>query len=469
MTHSSTQQSLPQAANGNLPHARQVIVFSRYPEAGRTKTRLIASLGADRAAQLQQALSRYTFERTRDFCVSADGHGWQVRFAGGSAEKMAAMFGQSAEHYQPQVGTDLGQRLQHATRSAFDRGASRVVVIGTDCPAVEPATLASAMDKLSKCDVVLGPAVDGGYYLVGMREFQPQLFADIAWGSDRVLDQTVAAAKRAGCRVGMLGMLADVDQPEDLVHCRRLLGTTDDVLPEVKPRHWSIVIPTLNEQTNLPDTLDRIPQSPHVEVIIADAGSTDATVKIAEERGATVVQAGRGRGRQMNAGAALTCGQWLMFLHADTLLPKGFLAAAEEVLARGAAAGGFELQIDGDGFPLRWIERGVRWRSRFFQQPYGDQALFMAAVRFFEVGGFPNWPLMEDVELVRRLRRLGRIEILKNPVVTSARRWRELGIARTTAINQLCRLGLAAGVSPERLAKIYRHAARRRSSKHGSR
>ena len=468
LADSAGRQSERQTADRAGPASDRVIVFSKYPEPGYAKTRLIPCLGQGRAAKLQQHLSHHTFEVAREFCAGTGDRCWHVRFAGGSAEKMAAMFGDVVGRFLPQEGEGLGQRLQHATQAAFQDGVSKLLVIGTDCPAMSKDVLGRAFKKLSASDIVLGPALDGGYYLIGMRAPKPLLFENIAWGSDSVLKQTIAAAKRAKCNVVLLDPLADVDHPEDLIHCRKWLGSTGGVLPKIQPRHWSIVIPTLNEQAKLPATLARIPKSSEVQVVVADGGSEDDTVELARRWGAMVVQASPGRGRQMNAGAAVARGQRLMFLHADTRMPEGFLPAAEKVIESEAIAGCFELKIDGRETPLRWIERAVGWRSRHLQQPYGDQALFLAADDFFQIGGFPNWPLMEDIEIARRLRQLGRIEVVGLPAITSARRWQELGIARVTAINQLCRIGFAAGVSPERLAKFYRQAVRRSKETSGN-
>jgi rSAM/selenodomain-associated transferase 2 len=163
----------------------------------------------------------------------------------------------------------------------------------------------------------------------------------------------------------------------------------------------------------------------------------------------------------MNAGAAAATGDTLLFLHADTRLPDGFEQQVTRLLAEpGVSAGAFELRIEAERWSLRIIERVVRWRSRALHMPYGDQALFMTREIFQRAGGFPPLPAMEDFELVRRLRRLGRVEIAPAAVSTSPRRWITRGSWRTTLLNQLCILAHTLGVSPDRIARWRRPRGR---------
>jgi rSAM/selenodomain-associated transferase 2 len=163
----------------------------------------------------------------------------------------------------------------------------------------------------------------------------------------------------------------------------------------------------------------------------------------------------------MNAGAQVASGAILLFLHADTRLPGRFGDAVRGVLdQRQVVAGAFRLRIDGPGRALRLIEWGANFRSRYFQMPYGDQALFLAAETFRAIGGFPHSPIMDDFELVRRLRRIGRIAILPYPATTSARRWQALGPWRATWINQKVIAGHYLGVPPDRLAQWFRAGRR---------
>jgi rSAM/selenodomain-associated transferase 2 len=196
-------------------------------------------------------------------------------------------------------------------------------------------------------------------------------------------------------------------------------------------------------------------------VIVADGGSTDDTCDVALARGVRVVVADGGRGVQLNQGAALARGEILLFLHADTQLPPQAEAWVRSALAQpGVVAGAFDLAIDGSGWGLRWVEWGVKWRSRWLHLPYGDQAIFLSADRFRQMGGFAPLPIMEDFDLVRRLNRQGHLAIVPVPVVTSSRRWERLGVWRTTLANQGMVLGYLLGRDGQQLADWYRHLGR---------
>jgi rSAM/selenodomain-associated transferase 2 len=221
----------------------------------------------------------------------------------------------------------------------------------------------------------------------------------------------------------------------------------------------SIVIPTLNEASNLPQVLDRISVTASLEVIVVDGGSTDDTLAIAAAWGArTVTSTTLGRSHQMNQGAGLAKGSVLLFLHADTRLPHGFEPIIHQTLAQpDVVAGAFQLAIDSPQRALRWVEWGVNLRSRRFHMPYGDQAIFIKANVFHSLGGFPELPMMEDFELIRQLKSLGKIVIAPATVSTSDRRWRSLGIFRTTLANQVMIAAYLIGVDPHKLARWYRH------------
>ncbi|MEA5566887.1 TIGR04283 family arsenosugar biosynthesis glycosyltransferase [Anabaena sp. UHCC 0399] len=219
----------------------------------------------------------------------------------------------------------------------------------------------------------------------------------------------------------------------------------------------SIIIPTLNEAANIKQAIFTTQSSKNIEIIVVDAVSEDDTVAIANALGVKVISSIPGRAAQMNLGAAVASGEILLFLHADTRLPMGFDEMIRTALQQpGVVAGAFTLQIDAPVFALRLVEWGVKWRSHFWQMPYGDQAIFMTKSVFQEIGCFPEMPIMEDFELIRRLQRIGKIFILSVPVITSSRRWLQKGLLKTTLINQIVVIGYLLGVAPERLRKLYR-------------
>jgi rSAM/selenodomain-associated transferase 2 len=224
----------------------------------------------------------------------------------------------------------------------------------------------------------------------------------------------------------------------------------------------SIIMPVLNESANLQRAIDSTQPSDNIEVIVVDGGSSDDTCQVAAARGVQVIASPAGRSRQMNLGAATATGDILLFLHGDSRLPLGFDRLIRQMMSgkEEPIAGAFRLGIDAPQASLRWVEQGVWWRSQVCQMPYGDQGIFLKAKVFNEIGGFPDLPIMEDFELIRRLRQWGKISIIKQPVMTSARRWLQKGIFKTTLINQLMVLGYLSGVSPTRLMELYRRKKR---------
>ena len=218
----------------------------------------------------------------------------------------------------------------------------------------------------------------------------------------------------------------------------------------------SVIIPTLNEEDNLDRLLSRLGGRPDLEIIVVDGGSTDRTLDAARRHGVRVVRTDPGRGEQLSRGVAEASGETLLFLHADTRLPDDFAARIRTILALpNTAAGAFRLQIDAPGAGYRCIEWGANLRSRLLKMPYGDQAIFVPAGVLRRAGGVPRQPILEDVTLIRRLKRCGKIRIAPIAVVTSARRWQRLGLVRTTLRNQLMLLGAACGVSPKVLHRFY--------------
>jgi rSAM/selenodomain-associated transferase 2 len=217
-------------------------------------------------------------------------------------------------------------------------------------------------------------------------------------------------------------------------------------------------MPTLDEAGKVTGALESTRGGSAVtERIVVDGGSRDDTVARAAAWGARVIFSPPGRAVQMNAGARAARGNALLFLHADTRLPHGFEDHVKRILSgRDTVAGAFLLAIDGGFSGFRVIERLANLRSRHLGIPYGDQGIFLRADRFRELGGFPEIPVMEDFELMRRLRRLGRVETAPAAAVSSSRRYRERGFLWTTILNQMVIAGYLVGVPLQRLAAWYR-------------
>lgn len=221
----------------------------------------------------------------------------------------------------------------------------------------------------------------------------------------------------------------------------------------------SVLILALNEENQVADAVFSA-SAPGVEVVVVDGGSTDATCERAEAAGARVVDLGgseAGRARQMAAGVQNSRGEIVLFLHADTRLPAGFDSEIEKVLCDSSTVGGaFGFRFDQRGAALRFVELGVRLRVAVFGMPYGDQALFVRRSVLDEIGGVPQAPIMEDLDLVRAMRRRGRLAQIGLPVVTSARRYLRRGVFRTMFRNWFVASGWVLGIDRDRLARWYR-------------
>ena len=413
------------------PACERLIIFARHPTPGRAKTRLIPLLGPKGAALLHQQLVRITAHTARRL-RSRRSVDIELRYTGAAQRDMERLFGKDLL-YQEQAPGDLGQRLQLAARDAIGHGFHKVVLVGTDCPLLDAPRLEQAFQALDQHDVVLGPALDGGYYLLGVKADHPALFTDIPWGGPEVLARTLDAVAQLRLSHALLPALPDVDLPEDL----RTWASARLTPPEARPG-LSVIIPARNEQDHLAATLASVLTASDLQVIVVDGQSDDRTPDIARAFSLDLIQSAPSRGRQLNLGASLARAPRLLFLHADTHLPHGFAGVVDRTLAQpGVAAGAFELRIDARGLFPREIEHAVSLRSRLLGQPYGDQAIFMSRDTYLACEGFPDLPRMEDFAMLPRLKALGRIRIASDFVMTSARRWQSRGWLRTTLHHQL--------------------------------
>jgi rSAM/selenodomain-associated transferase 2 len=218
----------------------------------------------------------------------------------------------------------------------------------------------------------------------------------------------------------------------------------------------SIIVPVLNEAAAIAAALAPLQGARRdgAELVVVDGGSHDGTLAVAEPFADRVLSAPRGRAAQMNAGARASRCASLLFLHADTVLPPGALAAAEAALQR-APWGRFDVAIEGSDPLLAVVGFGMNLRSRLTGIATGDQAIFVRRAAYEAAGGFPEIPLMEDVAFSRTLRRFARPACLRERVLTSGRRWQRYGVLRTILLMWRLRLEYALGADPHRLARRY--------------
>jgi rSAM/selenodomain-associated transferase 2 len=470
--------------------APAVLVMARAPEPGRVKTRLQPDFSPEECAEIQRVLVR----RTARWAVAVAGVAGDVGAAaggeagpasGGPARGGPASGGPSAAYVAhhppqgwgelrglvppgveaiPQRGDHLGERLTNAVAEVFDRippdETRPLLVVGVDTK-LTPQHAADALDRLDAgADVVFGPALDGGYYLVAMKRPQPAVFGlpPEGWGGPDVLARSLAAAHAAGLSTALLRPERDLDTPADALALTE--GDSDPELAALLRRspRVSVVIPTRNEATALPQTLDHLARLPgRFEVTVVDGGSEDHTRQIAANHPLEpqVLHRQGGRAAQLNEGARASTGDPIVFLHADTRLPQ---TAYESLTTTPAAGGNFAIRFDGNDLFSRVLGAWYRVQRRLGVY-YGDSAIWLTRDTFERLGGFDtSLPIMDDYELVRRLERHHTTTCLPGPATTSARRWRALGVPRTVLSWLVIRWLYLAGVPPERLARLYRSA-----------
>lgn len=222
----------------------------------------------------------------------------------------------------------------------------------------------------------------------------------------------------------------------------------------------SIIVPVLNEVATIAVQLAALQplRAAGVEIVLVDGGSSDGTAGLARPLADRLIVAPRGRAVQMNAGARASRGELLLFLHADTILPVAADALVARAIEGGAQWGRFDVRIDGTHPLLRVVERLMNWRSWLTGIATGDQAMFVRRDVFERVGGFPEIPLMEDIAFSRRLRQIAPPDCLREPVITSGRRWEKHGVLRTILLMWRLRAAYFFGADPQQLAIAYGYA-----------
>jgi rSAM/selenodomain-associated transferase 2 len=219
---------------------------------------------------------------------------------------------------------------------------------------------------------------------------------------------------------------------------------------------FSIIIPTLNESSNLRYALDHLLGSieylSEVEIIISDGGSGDDTIKLATHYPVNLIHAEKGRASQMNAGVEHSIGDWLVFLHADTRLPDNWMELIE---TSEKPWGRFDIRLSGSHWMLRIIEKAINLRSRKTSIATGDQALFFRRDFFKQLGGFPDIPLMEDIAITSQARKRSEPCCIRQVAITSSRRWEQKGILRTMLLMWVLRFAYWLGIKPDTLHRFY--------------
>lgn len=421
-----------------------VMAFLKAPRLNLVKTRLAGEIGAERALDVYRGMvERQLRQIPRGWTV-------EIHFSPENAqEEMKSWLG-SNYSYVAQTGEDFGARLKNGFANAFANGRTHVLAIPGDCPELDTATLFEVMTRLHRADLVLGPANDGGLYLVALRRAAGELFERIPWGTPNVLSLVLARAKISGISRELLAPKDDIDDA-GTYH-----GYLQRIVNESSGERIGIVISALNHAATIGPVIDAARQSfLYSPLVVVDGDSADDTAKIAAARGAQVVSAARSRGRQRRIGAtAVAAADWLLFLHADCVLPGNAQALVAEFIEQPRAQiATFRLQFDSPNPFLRtcaWFTRLSTPWTRF-----GNQGILIRRAFYEALGGFPDWALFEDVELLRRARAVTPIHVLRGVMTTAAHRFHERGSVRALWLNARLLARWRTGSSANELAERY--------------
>ncbi|MDO4841145.1 MAG: TIGR04283 family arsenosugar biosynthesis glycosyltransferase [Phoenicibacter congonensis] len=461
-----------------------IILFTRIPVAGKTKTRLMPflkpgecvnlhfSFMADEIAQICKSADRLEVCYLEDESVTDDDCD---DFRSFLMEEVSIPFCTFAQR-----GNDVFERMSLAFRDSFKlqnngRQAKRLL-IGCDLPFINEITLDRAFEDLDDSDVVFGPSDDGGYYLVGMSDYEPSIFHVSGDGASDVLSKTLLRCKQAFLNVSFGQVLADVDTPEDLYNLwlqRETLpedSLTRSFLDTIDPSRFelaglcgetvSVIVPVYNEMSTIETFIENLADiAKQAEIIFADGGSTDGTAEFIEKhlpKNAKLLRTEKGRAVQMNEAAKAAKGDYLMFLHADCVPPKNLVSEVRKTLHK-TNWGCFGVKFD-DKDPLMLICQIIS-NNRIHDRKvvFGDQGIFIKRELFFEIGGFPELPIMEDYQLSLTLKDKGeKIGVAKGLIETSSRRYHEGGkLSVMWKMNRL-RKAYRDGVPIEEISNAYK-------------
>jgi uncharacterized protein len=435
------------------PPKRALILFMRYPETGCVKSRLAAAIGTEEAARVYEKLIRRTLGVAADFKRDRPEVDIFIFFTPPDKVLQIEDAYPGPWSFVSQQGSHLGERMEGAIRQVMDRGHSDVLLVGTDLADLEPVDFTDAFQAVENGHTALGPAADGGFYLIGLRQPCPAVFQPESWGTKEIFARTERLLLNSGFKPKCMKERRDIDRAEDLPFVRRKPWFSESL---------SIVIPTLGSIGRLEPFLQNLQQQiwPDDEIILVQAERSEQQTDHFDSKQVmpqiVSVQAPQGRGLQLNKGVRTAQGSLLFFLHDDSSPPPNFAYSIRKICEESAMSlGCFHLVFSPSNPLLNGIARWANFRTRIFDLPYGDQGLFCRRDVYGKVGGFRKPYLMEDVDFVRRCRRLGQLMFLPDRIVTSSEGYIHMGILRASLRNHLTMLLYHLGVDDRRLYRFY--------------
>jgi len=435
-----------------------IIIFTRVPIPGQTKTRFMPHLRPEECAALHKCFLKDIYTE----CRKAGRDLYVFYTPEGKEEVLHPVLGEETV-YRVQRGEGLGERMLHAIQAVLAEGYESCVLIGTDVPEIKASDLRSAFHQLKISDVVFGPTADGGYYLVGMKQPYEAVFKKQIYGHETVLENTVSALRETNLQSAYVNMYDDMDCPEDLRGFYYRMRGNPDLQNSHTGRYLlkhikiSIIIPIYNEEK----TIDKLQKQLYslkdqCEIIFVDGGSTDGTLeKIAPDL--MVIHSEKGRAGQMNTGAQASRGDILFFLHCDSELPEQAPAQIRYVMKE-SRIGGFGIAFHSRNFFMLTNRIISNYRMKHRGIIFGDQGIFMERKLFFEMGMFPRLPIMEDYQFSLNLLERGiKIGSAKQRIYTSDRRYPAGTIPKLRVMCKMFRLRrlYRSGVSAEKISDLY--------------
>ncbi len=443
-----------------------LIIFCRRPALGVGKQRIAAELGQQAAYETGELLLATALEDACNWlgpivlspAIAADAP-WAANLI-----KNARVV--------PQPDGNLGQRIEAVHGHVRGAGDRKIIIIGTDAPALTQAVLSEAASSLTDYDTVIIPARDGGVTLMGTRLQWPPL-GELPWETPQLGRELIYSCQNAGHRLHIMPVGSDVDTRADLLDAYALLEADprpariqlcnwivrSGLIPTPQPAglEISVIVPVLNDVNALRRLLVCLcAMRPGIsEIIVADGAADSECERLCTEFDAIYLRTEANRGKQLRQGADIASKGILWFLHADSSPPPDAVQIIRQHLQQSCGSGYFRFRFDG---PRRWYKNGLEQAINFRARigiPYGDQGLFAARQAYFAAGGHAATPLFEEVTLVKKLRAAAGCRPVKASIGVSPRRWERDGWLQRSLQNRALALAFALGVAPERLARHY--------------
>jgi len=437
------------------PSTKALIVFVKAPEPKKVKTRLGESIGYKKAAYVYEQLLNYTAQ----VCEKLDDTDVYIFHD----EKISQNIIWEKFNNQLQIKGDLGQKMEHAFGYCFEKGYKKVACIGSDCITIQPKDLENAFFDLENKELVFGPATDGGYYLIGMRNLYPIVFQNMPWSQSNLLLSTLEICKSKGLSVTILRTLSDIDYEDDLLSHKEELKMFNkeffSFLDDEQEFKLSVIIPAYNEEKTILKCIELLDTTDNrlKEIIVVDGQSSDQTVSLAKKTAAKViVSPQKGRAFQMNYGASQSIGNYLYFVHADTQVPASYLDDIQSQKEAKIKVGCYRFKFDTNHTLLKL--NAFMTRFPFLICRGGDQTLFIEKKLFDQLDGFDEkHTIMEDYSILQKVKkRKENFRVIPKNVIVSSRKYDENSYWKVQYANYIAYNMFKKGKSQEEIKKKYK-------------